>query len=168
MTTYDDRMIELGGECDFAGDIARQYPLYVSLAILGLPESDYPRMLRLTQELFGAEDDDFKRDDDVLAGIIQTVADFVNYFDGITAAIAGHDTTSNSMSGGMQALIENPDQLARLRADSSLLNSTVDEMIRWTTPVKHAHPQHVRERPQAAADSLQNRLRGVWSFRNPR
>lgn len=168
-----DRMIELGGECDFVSDIARQYPLYVILAILGLPESDYPRMLRLTQELFGAEDNDFKRDDDVLAGIIQTVADFVNYFDGITAdrqanptddlssviangiiegepighkeqlgyyiiaATAGHDTTSNSMSGGMQALIENPDQLARLQADPSLLNSAVDEMIRWTTPVKH-------------------------------
>jgi len=130
-------------------------------------------MLKLTQELFGAEDDDFKRDDDVLAGIIQTVADFVAYFDGITAdrkanptgdlssviangivdgepighkeqlgyyiiaATAGHDTTSNTMSGGMQALIENPDQLARLQADPSLMATAIDEMIRWTTPVKH-------------------------------
>ena len=47
-------------------------------------------MLKLTQELFGAEDDDFKRDDDALAGIIQTVADFVAYFDGLTA-----DRTAN-------------------------------------------------------------------------
>jgi len=168
-----NKMIELGGECDFAADVAMQYPLYVILAILGLPESDYPRMLRLTQELFGAEDEDFKRDDDVLAGILQTVADFVNYFDGITAdrkanptedlasviangmiegepighkeqlgyyiiaATAGHDTTSNAMSGGMLALLENPDQLARLQADPSLLGTAVDEMIRWTTPVKH-------------------------------
>ena len=167
------RMEELGGECDFASEIAMQYPLYVILAILGLPETDYPRMLKLTQELFGAEDDDFKRDDDVLAGIIQTVADFVAYFDGITAdrkanptgdlssviangivdgepighkeqlgyyiiaATAGHDTTSNTMSGGMQALIENPDQLARLQADPSLMATAIDEMIRWTTPVKH-------------------------------
>ena len=168
-----DKMIEMGGECDFASDVAMQYPLYVILAILGLPESDYPRMLRLTQELFGAEDEDFKRDDDAMAGIIQTVADFVNYFDGITAerkanptddlssviangsvagepighkeqlgyyiiaATAGHDTTSNAMSGGMLALIQNPDQLARLQADPSLLSTAVDEMIRWTTPVKH-------------------------------
>ena len=167
------QMIDKGGECDFARDIAMQYPLYVILAILGLPESDYPRMLKLTQELFGAEDEDFKRDDDVLAGIIQTVADFVAYFDGITAdrkanptgdlssviangivdgqpighkeqlgyyiiaATAGHDTTSNTMSGGMQALIENPDQLARLQADPSLMATAIDEMIRWTTPVKH-------------------------------
>ncbi len=168
-----DQMIAKGGECDFAADIAMQFPLYVILAILGLPESDYPRMLRLTQELFGAEDDDFKRDDDVLAGIIQTVADFVNYFDGITAerqarptddlssviangiidgnpighkeqlgyyiiaATAGHDTTSNSMSGGLLALLQHPDQLARLQADPSLLGTAVDEMIRWTSPVKH-------------------------------
>jgi len=55
----------------------------------------------------------------------------------IIAATAGHDTTSNTMSGGMQALIENPDQLARLQADPSLMATAIDEMIRWTTPVKH-------------------------------
>lgn len=167
------QMIDHGGECDFARDIAMQYPLYVILAILGLPEGDYPRMLQLTQELFGAEDPDFKRDDDTLASLIQTVADFVAYFDGITAdrradptddlasviangiidgepighkeqlgyyiiaATAGHDTTSNAMSGGLHALIERPDELARLQADPSLLATAVDEMIRWTSPVKH-------------------------------
>jgi cytochrome P450 len=168
-----ERMVELGGECDFARDIAMQYPLYVILAILGLPESDYPRMLQLTQELFGPEDDDFKRDADAIAGLLQTVAEFVAYFDGITAdrqarptddlasviangiidgqpighreqlgyyiiaATAGHDTTSNAMSGGLRALAENPDQLARLQADPSLMATAVDEMIRWTSPVKH-------------------------------
>lgn len=167
------QMVDAGGEVDFARDIAMQYPLYVILAILGLPESDYPRMLQLTQELFGAEDPDFKRDEDAYAGLIQTVAEFVAYFDGITAdrkanptddfasviangivdgqpighkeqlgyyiiaATAGHDTTSNSMSGGMQALIEHPDELARLQADPSLMATAVDEMIRWTSPVKH-------------------------------
>ena len=49
-----DRWPSSGGECDFARDIAMPYPLQVILAILGLPESDYPRMLQLTQELFGA------------------------------------------------------------------------------------------------------------------
>ncbi len=47
------RWPRMGGECDFARDIAMPYPLQVILAILGLPESDYPRMLQLTQELFG-------------------------------------------------------------------------------------------------------------------
>jgi hypothetical protein len=37
----------------------------------------------------------------------------------------------------MHALIENPDQLARLKNDLSLLNTAADEIIRWVTPVKH-------------------------------
>ena len=55
----------------------------------------------------------------------------------VIVATAGHDTTSNSMAGGLLALIEHPDQLARLQADPSLLPTAVDEMIRWTSPVKH-------------------------------
>jgi cytochrome P450 len=41
------------------------------------------------------------------------------------------------MSGGLHALLERPDELARLQADPSLLSTAVDEMIRWTSPVKH-------------------------------
>jgi cytochrome P450 len=37
----------------------------------------------------------------------------------------------------LHALIENPDQLARLQADPSLIPTAVDEIIRWVTPVKH-------------------------------
>ena len=55
---YVDRMATLGGSCDFMQDVAVHYPLYVILSILGLPESDHPRMLKLTQELFGAADDE--------------------------------------------------------------------------------------------------------------
>lgn len=52
-------------------------------------------------------------------------------------ATAGHDTTSAALSGGVQALIEHPDQLARLRADPALLPSATEEILRWTSPVKH-------------------------------
>lgn len=55
----------------------------------------------------------------------------------IITATAGHDTTSNAMAGGLHALIENPSELARLQADPSVLATAVDEMIRWTSPVKH-------------------------------
>lgn len=167
------KMVDAGGEIDFASEIAMQFPLQVILSILGLPESDYQRMLQLTQELFGAEDPEFKRDEDALAGVMATVAEFVAYFDGITAqrkanptddlssvianaevdgepighleqlglyiiaATAGHDTTSASIAGGMQAFIENPDQLELLRRKPELLRSAVDEIARWTSPVKH-------------------------------
>lgn len=79
-----DDMAKLGGQCDFAQDIANQYPLRVILSMLGLPEEDYPRLLRLTQELFGADDPDFARvaeDDQMLAVIM----DFFAYFSGVTA-----------------------------------------------------------------------------------
>ena len=52
-------------------------------------------------------------------------------------AIAGHDTTSSSISGTLHALIEHPEELAKLRADPGLMDSAIDEGIRWTSPVKH-------------------------------
>ena len=52
-------------------------------------------------------------------------------------AAAGHDTTSSSTAGAIWALAENPEELARIQADPSLIPGLVDEAIRWTTPVKH-------------------------------
>lgn len=50
------RLEESGGECDFAADIAPEYALKVFMAIMGLPEEDYPTLLRFTRDLFGQED----------------------------------------------------------------------------------------------------------------
>ena len=50
-------------------------------------------------------------------------------------AVAGNETTRNLISHGIIALIENPDQLALLRADRSLMGSAIEEMLRWGTPV---------------------------------
>jgi len=52
-------------------------------------------------------------------------------------ATAGHDTTSFALSGGVEALIRHPDQVRLLQKDSSLVVNAADEMIRWTTPVRH-------------------------------
>ena len=54
----------------------------------------------------------------------------------IIIAAAGHDTTSSSTAGGMLALIENPAEQDKLRANEELMASAVDEMIRWVTPVR--------------------------------
>ena len=53
---FIDRMEDMGGECDFARDVAFLYPLRVIMEVLGVPQADEPRMLKLTQELFGAAD----------------------------------------------------------------------------------------------------------------
>ena len=56
----------------------------------------------------------------------------------IIIATAGHDTTSSTIAGGLLALIQNPTEMARLRADPTILAAGgVDEMVRWVSPVKH-------------------------------
>jgi cytochrome P450 len=47
---------------------------------------------------------------------------------------AGAETTRNAIAGGVLALVEHPTELARLRADPSLLPAAIEEMLRWTTP----------------------------------
>ena len=61
--------------------------------------------------------------------------DMAGYY--IIVATAGHDTTSASTAGAMQALANDPEQWARVRADRSLLPGIVEEAIRWTSPVQH-------------------------------
>lgn len=81
---YVDKMAEIGPDCDFVQEVAVNYPLYVIMSLLGLPESDFPRMLRLTQELFGGDDDEYRR------GFtpeeqLPVLLDFFNYFAALTA-----------------------------------------------------------------------------------
>jgi cytochrome P450 len=50
---------------------------------------------------------------------------------------AGHDTTKNALVGGMRAFLENPDQFEKLKQHPELLDSAVEEVVRWTSPVNH-------------------------------
>jgi len=51
--------------------------------------------------------------------------------------VGGDETTRHVISGGMHQLLGDPEQLARLRADRSLLPSAAEEMIRWVTPIQN-------------------------------
>lgn len=55
--------------------------------------------------------------------------------------LAGHDTTSNLISTGTTALLDHPEELARLRADPSLIDSAVEELLRFTSPVPCGAPR---------------------------
>ena len=55
----------------------------------------------------------------------------------IIAATAGHDTTSNTTAGALWAMLDHPDQLAKVKANPALIPGLVEESIRWVTPVKH-------------------------------
>ena len=191
---YVDKMSDGGGECDFGQEVAVNFPLYVILSLLGLPESDFGFMLKLTQELFGSDDDEYKRGT-TTEDQMPVLLEMFEYFNRVTAsrrehptedlasaianaridgeplsdidtvsyylivATAGHDTTSATISGGLLALIENPDQRDRLRDDLSLMPSATEEMIRWVTPVKAfmrtaAEDTTVRGVPIAAGESV--------------
>jgi cytochrome P450 len=52
--------------------------------------------------------------------------------------VAGHETTVNLIASGMLALLLNPGELGRLRADPSLRGAAVEELLRYTSPVNHA------------------------------
>lgn len=199
--TSVDEMSAFGGRCDFAADIAMHYPLRVILSLLGLPETDYPRMLKLTQEIFGPEDPEHARDEVALASMMATIQDFMQYFSRLSAdrqasptddlastiangeidgeqislheqighyiliSTAGHDTTSSVISAGLLALIEHPEQLSMLRDDPSLIPTAVEEMIRWSSPVKHfmrtaTEDQQVGDKTMRAG---QDALLSFWS-----
>lgn len=61
--------------------------------------------------------------------------DVFGYFNII--ATAGHDTTSYSLTSGMLALLQNPGEMEKLRGNPALMPLAVEEILRWTTPVKH-------------------------------
>ncbi|MED7923179.1 cytochrome P450 [Nonomuraea sp. LP-02] len=168
---YVDLLAEHGGRCDFVREVAAHYPLRVILSLLGLPESDFPLMLRLTQDLFG-QDDDSRRRGEGAAAHTSVLADLLGYFRELTAArrarptgdlasaianarvdgrplsdadaasyyviiaTAGHDTTTSTIAGGLEALVRHQGELRRLREDPGLLAPAAEEMIRWVSPVK--------------------------------
>jgi len=89
--SFVDRMAAFGTRCDFARDVAFLYPLHVIMEVLGVPEIDEPRMLKLTQELFGSSDPELNRSGaevadmgEALANLQAVVADFMVYFNAMT------------------------------------------------------------------------------------
>lgn len=86
-----EHMLSLGGQCDFARDVAAYYPLRVIMNLLGVPPEDEPRMLMLTQQLFGPTDPELNRSREAVTSAEQAIqmlqfviADFEAYFQGIT------------------------------------------------------------------------------------
>ena len=86
-----DKLRDAGGECDFVQEVAVNYPLFVIMSLLGVPEADFPRMLKLTQELVGNEDSEFQRSATPQEQV-HALLDMFEYFSALTAARREHPT----------------------------------------------------------------------------
>ena len=87
-----DRLIAAGPETDFVKQVSAPYPLHVVMQILGVPEQDEPRMLMLTQQMFGGQDEDLNQSgiknlppEAITQLVAGAVADFEAYFAALTA-----------------------------------------------------------------------------------
>jgi len=88
---YVDRLVAIGPECDFVEEVAVNFPLYVIMSLLGIPEEDFSRMHRLTQELFGGDDDEYQRGT-TPEEQIQVLLDFFAYFSALSASRRANPT----------------------------------------------------------------------------
>jgi hypothetical protein len=64
-------------------------------------------------------------------GLVETLGYFLIVF------TAGHDTTKNSLVGGLHALAEHPEEFAKLKRHPELVPSAVEEVLRWASPVNY-------------------------------
>ncbi|WP_261388819.1 cytochrome P450 [Qipengyuania gaetbuli] len=91
-TAAVDRLLAEDEEVDFVKAVSAPYPLHVVMQIMGVPEEDEPRMLMLTQQLFGGQDDDLNQSgiknlppEAITQLVAGAVADFEAYFAKLTA-----------------------------------------------------------------------------------
>ncbi|MBM9507003.1 cytochrome P450 family protein [Actinacidiphila acididurans] len=156
------------GTADLIEEFAFPLPMTVICDLLGVPDLDRARFRRWSQAVVGgaagAEEEgdaasamhaylsDLIEDkrcagpaDDLLSALIRTRhedGDRLSAGELIGMAflllVAGHETTVNLIGNGLLALFRHPEQLAALRADLSLLDGAVEEMLRYDGPVETA------------------------------
>ncbi len=153
------------GAMDVVRDLAVPVPLAVIADLLGAPQSDVGLLLDWTTRLdHGQQDGDTgeglealmemaeylteliagQLESDLLVGKLARAEidgdrlseEELMLFFGILV-FAGNDTTRNTTSAGVRALIEHPDQLRLLAADPSLVPKAVEEMLRYSTVVNY-------------------------------
>jgi cholest-4-en-3-one 26-monooxygenase len=153
------------GECDLVKDIALWLPLHAIADLVGVPEADRAQVFEWTELTFGFDPDvpvDARMQaamdmyayadamcaerrahprDDLMTVLLEADVDGDRLSDMQLSSFfmllqnAGSETTRNLITTGTLALLERPDQLARLREDLSQLPIAIEELLRYTTPV---------------------------------
>jgi cytochrome P450 len=112
-----DRFVAAGPEADFVPLVAAPYPLHVVMQILGVPEQDEVKMLFLTQQMFGGQDEDLNKSgmanlspEMITQIVLGAVAEFETYFEGLA------DQRRANPTGDVATLLAQADISARDRA----------------------------------------------------
>ncbi|WP_316780873.1 cytochrome P450 family protein [Streptomyces sasae] len=171
------------GRADLIDALAYPLPITVISELLGVPELDRARFRKLSNEAIvpsgsGDEHEAFvalgeylaeliedKRcagpSGDLLSDLLRTTAEdgdrlSVEELRGMAylLLIAGHETTVNLIGNAVLALLTHPDQLAALRADMSLLDGAVEEVLRWEGPVENATYRYAAEPLEIAGAAI--------------
>lgn len=202
-TEIIDRVISRG-ECDLVVDVAGEMPSLLVAELMGIPAEDGRRLYHLTEVMHSADPTltDEQRlgaviemhayasataaakraepADDLATQLVQAEIDgqrltdeeFSWFF--LLLVNAGGDTTRNLVAGAVEALLENPAELARLEADpDGLMPTAVEELLRWVSPVVHMrrtarHDTVLGGQPISAGDKVvvfygaANRDETVW------
>lgn len=161
-----DAMAEKGPPCDLVADLAVELPALVMCELFGSPYEDHTYILKCAAGRHGLSQsaDEAARSandlveycrqliaakerqpaDDMLGRVIRdhvlpgdlSREDLANICSMILRA--GHDTTTNMIALGVVLLLEHPHQLAAFKADPSLTESAVEELLRFLSPVQFA------------------------------
>jgi cytochrome P450 len=153
------------GQADLVEALAFPLPITVICELLGVPYEDRETFRAWTNEIvaprrpenvfdtakeLGVYLDSLIEDkrathpgDDLLSALLRTNAEDGDRLSAdelramaFVLLIAGHETTVNLISNGVRALLDHPDQLAALRADFSLIDGAIEEMLRYEGPVE--------------------------------
>ena len=162
-----DRVISRG-ECEFVSEVAGEMPSLVIAELMGIPADDGRRLYHLTETMHSADPDLSDEDrmaaivemhayaaqtaeekrrnpgEDVASALVSARVDGEELTDDefkwffLLLINAGGDTTRNLVAGGVEALVEHPAELERLRAQPDrLMPNAVEELLRWVSPVVH-------------------------------
>jgi cholest-4-en-3-one 26-monooxygenase len=148
---------------DFVLQVARELPLQAIAGLLGVPLEDREKLFDWSNKMIGGDDPEFeehnslgavveligyamelaamkkaKPGEDIVSTLIDSEADgqlteaefgmFV-----VTLAVAGNETTRNSITQGMMAFTDSPDQWELFKRERP--KTTADEIIRWASPI---------------------------------
>ena len=183
VTQLIDAVIERG-ECDVVADLATPLPMYMIGHLMGLPEADHHQLLHWS-DLFATGGNEIREQveqavgeyaayilgkvaerrgqggEDLVSLVVNAddedgpLSDIDLVFETMLVLVGGDETTRHVISGGLAEVLRRPGLFEQLQADRSLLPGAIEEMLRWTTPVRNmnrtatcdveVHGQQVRE-----------------------